>query len=1107
MEVTKLVMSARMAAGTTAALILLTARFCEADEPAGREFFERNIRPVLVRHCYECHSSLVKEPKGGLLLDSRAAIRRGGESGAAAVPGNVADSLLISALQHDSLEMPPDKKLPDEVIQDFVKWIEMGAPDPRDAPPDTQALNQQLWEATYHERREWWSLQPVTEPSVPDVDHENWSDQPVDRFVLAKLEQQGLRPAGRAGPRTLIRRLTFALTGLPSTPDEIDAFLSDHGPGAWQRLVERRLDSPHFGEHWARHWMDVVRYTDTYGYEWDVPAKGAWRYRDYLIRAFNNDLPFDQLVREQIAGDLLTQPRIDAEEQINESLIGVMFYQMGEKRHGDSAMFNGIHQEMLDNKIDAFSKTFQALTVSCARCHDHKLEAISQREYYALAGLFMSSRWVTNTVDLPQRNAALLDELRALKARLRPLLAAGWRDEAGRFARDLLLATTAAGDGSWRELLDQRIEKEPSIDDPLFVLSKLAAAARDGSGLAETWQQLAAHYTKEAQRRVHENSARFKLVADFRQGIPAGWAIDGVGLRDLVRCGDFTVDLAGDAVVGRLLPGGLFTGALSPRLNGAVRTPYLNDFKHGHISFEYTGGGFSTHRTIVDNAFLAERQSYLDQAKPSWVLLSTLAKTDNRVYIEFATKSSNPNFPPRVGLGGECSDEQAADPRSWFGLTRAVLHNAPHAPHDELARFSPLLHGEAPLTLEAASQRYADWFTAAIDAWSEDRADEDDVRLINWLLDRRLLRNHHDQDPAISELVSSYRRIEQQIANPWTVNGMADLDPGFDYRLNVRGDYDQLGDAVPRGYLRVLCGEQASFDVRGSGRRQLAEFVASSENPLTARVFVNRVWHWLFGVGIVSTTSDLGHLGELPSHPRLLDYLSSQFVAQGWSLKQLVRTIVETETWRQASQTTGLAQTVDPRNRLLHHFPLRRLEAEAIRDAMLAVSGRLDPRLYGPTVNPHRLNEDPQKRLFSGPLDGHGRRSIYTKITIMEPPRFLATFNQPKPKISTGQRDVTNTATQSLALLNDPLVSGQAECWATSLVAVPDASCTARLSRMFRQALGREPRQRELHRWNTAIADLAASHKTADCDVLSSIPVWKDIAHAMFNMKEFIYIR
>ena len=328
--------------------------------------------------------------------------------------------------------MPPKEKLPNAVIADFVKWVEMGAPDPRDSPPNPNDSARQLWEIQYKERLGWWSLQPIVEPKVPSVQDTKWSDQPIDRFILAKLEDHDLRPAERTTKRTLARRLSFALTGLPPKLNEMQAFIDDEAPRAYETLLDRLFDSPHFGERWARHWMDVVRYTDTYGYEWDMPAKGSWRYRDYLTRAFNSDVPFDQLVREQIAGDLLEEPRINTAERINESLIGPMFYQMGENRHGDSSEFNGIHQEMLDNKIDVFSKAFQAMTIACARCHDHKLDAIEQREYYALAGSFMSSRWVTNTVDLPERNAEVISDLKELKAKLQPLLADLWLEDVRR---------------------------------------------------------------------------------------------------------------------------------------------------------------------------------------------------------------------------------------------------------------------------------------------------------------------------------------------------------------------------------------------------------------------------------------------------------------------------------------------------------------------------------------------------------------------------------------------------------------------------------------------------------------------------------------------------
>lgn len=1089
-----------------------------ADEAEQLKFFEAKIRPVLIRHCYECHSNASAELKGALALDSREGIRTGGESGPSVVPGNVDESLLIEALRYESFEMPPKKKLPDSVIRDFVRWIELGAIDPRDEPPAPDVAAKLTWQAQYEHRRQWWSLQPVNQPEVPTVENENWSQHPIDRFILAKLEKNDLSPAPRANRQQLARRLSFALLGLPPTAEVATQFIENDSAQSYENLVDQMLASPHFGERWARHWMDVVRYSDTYGYEWDIPAKGAWRYRDYLIRAFNADVPFDQLIREQIAGDLLEQPRIDPIEQINESLIGVMFFQMGENRHGDSAEFNGIHQEMLDNKIDAFSKAFQATTVTCARCHDHKLDAITQREYYALGGAFMSSRWVVNTLDTPEQHASLIEQLQEIKAELRPALARTWSAQLVDFASTMLTVqqTPKSEDSSteppaiqnWRTMMTFEEGKAPTLEDPRYIWLELIKEPTEN--VPARWQKIVQEYRDQQLTRTEKNARDFTVIADFRESIPDGWSVDGVGLRQRTECGDFTVALTGEAAVGQLLPAGLFTHAISPRLNGAIRTPYLNQFDKQHLSFEHIGGDFAAHRTVVDNAFLTERQRYLNQAGLGWEQLSMQqSMRDRHIYIEWATKTSNPNFPPRVGLGGECTDEQIADPRSWMGVTRVVAHDVAESPADELSRFNPLLQSAPPTDLQAVANHYQAWLQGALNHWERNEASADDVQLINWMLKHQLIANRHDvsDEPQIADLVARYRQLEQQLATPRTVCGMADVDPGYNYRLNIRGDYDQLGEAVPRSYLQMLTGSAKAFESEGSGRRELAELVVSPTNPLTARVFVNRVWHWLFGAGLVTTPSEFGHLSQAPTHPQLLDYLASRFVAEGWSTKQLIRSILLSETWKQSGQITERGRTVDPKNQLLHHFPLRRLEAEAIRDSMLAVSGRLDGRLFGPPINPHRQNEDPQKRLFSGPLDGEGRRSIYTKITIMEPPRLLAMFNQPEPKIPTGRRDLTNTPAQSLTLMNDPHVHQQAEQWGKTLVADNAQTTSARIEKMFQTALGRRPTEAEQKRWGEAVEKLAVLHQASNGAVLKNDAVWADVAHAIFNMKEFIYIR
>jgi len=464
----------------------------------------------------------------------------------------------------------------------------------------------------------WWSLQPVAHQPVPDVQNRDWSANAVDQFVRANLEAVDLTPAPRADRTVLIRRLSFVLTGLPPTPQQVAEFVADRDPHAYTRLVDRLLASPHFGERWARHWMDVVRYGDTHGYEWDIPAKEAWRYRDYLVRAFNQDVPFDQLVREQIAGDLLPDPRVNAIDQINESRIGPMFFQLGEKRHGDSADFNGVHQEMLDGMIDSFSKTFQATTVGCARCHDHKFDAVSQRDYYALAGVFMSSRWVTNTLDTPERNRELLAQLRKLKPPIRAAVAATWLNDARHFAAHLNAAQSRLADrrlamahaiqsawptaggwapaiamhGGWAAQRDRvnpppdhdaaRLEAwtkaltfqaNPPVDDTLHPWVQLARATHNAASLAAQWRALAEQYDRTGRERAERNAREYQLVADFRHGVPAGWSVDGVGLRDgAVRCGDFTVSLDGPQAVGRLLSGGLenFSSSFLPATHQAT---------------------------------------------------------------------------------------------------------------------------------------------------------------------------------------------------------------------------------------------------------------------------------------------------------------------------------------------------------------------------------------------------------------------------------------------------------------------------------------------------------------------------------------------------------
>src|SRR5882672_9083830 len=402
------------------ALLLITSMALADSPPDGTEFFEKKIRPLLVENCYKCHSATSEKLKGGFRLDSMQLALKGGESGKLAiVPGEPEKSLLIEAVRYNNtdLQMPPKKKLSQSQIDDLTAWVKMGAPWPADKP--VEMVKKPVFDIK--ERARHWAFQPLMNAAPPQVKNTAWCRSPIDNFALAKLEAAGLTPARPADKRTLIRRVTFDLIGLPPTPAEIDAFLADESPDAFAKVIDRLLASPHYGERWGRHWLDLVRYAETCGHEFDFEMSLAYQYRDYIIRAFNVDLPYDQLVREQIAGDLLPNPRRNPQHGFNESIIGTGFLYLGEAVHSPVDIRED-EGSRLDNQIDVLAKTFQGLTVSCARCHDHKFDAISTRDYYALVGFMQSTRYQEGFVDPPERIGKFVAELRDLQAKAEPLI-------------------------------------------------------------------------------------------------------------------------------------------------------------------------------------------------------------------------------------------------------------------------------------------------------------------------------------------------------------------------------------------------------------------------------------------------------------------------------------------------------------------------------------------------------------------------------------------------------------------------------------------------------------------------------------------------------------
>lgn len=1267
-------------------LVLLCSSAMADPDAVQREFFEKRIRPALLEHCYECHSASSTAIEGGLRVDYRDGLLKGGDSGAAVVPHEPAQSQLLSAIKFESLRMPPTGKLPDDVIKDFERWIQQGAYDPRAVPPSASDAADESWKAKLAERRRWWSLQPPQRGEPPAVNDPAWQVEPVDRFIRARLDAAGIPPAPPAEPGDLARRLAFVLTGLPLSPEQTLAFQrqSKVAPEeAYRKLVDELLASPHFGERFARHWMDVIHYTDTYGYEWDVAAKGSWEYRDYLIRAFNQDVGFDQLVREQVAGDLLPTPRVNQDQGINESLIGPMCLHFGERRHGSSLDFAGIHQEMVDSQIDAFSKAFLGLTVACARCHDHKLDAVSQRDYYALAGVFMTPRWTTRSIDLPGKSAGKLAQLRTLRQAIQVGLANNWqrrltdpgltyaelvrsgeseksiesigyplqqlfgevvwtpcriRAAAAEQADTSLLieddATTVRAVGERIPATDRytvRFQTEPGdvaelrlealthpslgsqgpgrsahgnfvlshirvkvqptdaaqpqdvvlqsatadYEQPNFPIAAALTPAADGWGVGlggnvdrtarfkfaepvrlpqggewtvvlefqlgtehnlgrfrlstgkptndlalqpdvfrARWERLVGEWKAERDRRRAHNQA-FTVLTDFAQpGFPSQFELDGVGATEgWVDEATPLVALTGEQAISTLLPRGYHTHAFSPKLSGAVRLPQPERFPRPFVSLRLAGGEWAGYRSIPQNAFLNEGPAFFDpQRGPVWTSFSPVPVRYGvtRVLSEISTPDLNANFPPRTGvaqIGGVPlpNEDDGYDKRGWFSLTGIIAHDQPGAPLDDLEVFAPLYREPAPASVAEFQQRLREWYLSAVQRLGEQAPAQGDARLLQSLVQRGLLPSTMTAVPELRPLVLDYRQIEAQLSSGRTVNSMDERSVvPVDYRLNIRGDVHQEGAPIARDFLEVFAEQESGVAAAaGSGRLELANYLASGSNPLVARVYVNRVWQWVFGTGIVETSNDFGKLGSPPAHPELLDWLTCQFIEEGWSTKQLVRRMLLSQSFRQSGVTCEAGRTLDPANRWQHHYSTRRLEAEAIRDSILAVSQRLDATLYGRPIRPFRSAIDPLKRLFCGPMDGNGRRSIYLEMSVMQPPEFLVGFNLPSLKIPTGRRDVTNVPTQALTLMNNQFVKDMADHWAERLVADGSPSPTERLSAMFLSAYGRTPSDAETARWLAVAREVAGS----DAEVLQSRAAWSVLAHAVFNTKEFLYYR
>lgn len=843
------------------------------------EFFERQIRPLLAEHCISCHGP--DKQKNELRLDSREAVLRGGVSGPAVATGDPAASLLVQVIDYaGDIQMPPQGKLPDEAVEAVRHWIAAGAPWPAGAGQSTTLSPKSMEEKIAEARATHWAFQPVTDPAPPEVANPDWSAAAVDRFILKKLEGAGLQPSPCADKRTLIRRVTFDLHGLPPAPQEVEDFVNDNSPGAYATLVDRLLASPHYGERWGRYWLDVARYADTRGYvfqmERDFPF--SYTYRDYVIRAFNEDLPYDQFLIQQLAAD-----RLDLGDD-KRPLAALGFLTLG--RH-----FLGNVHDITDDRIDVVTRGLQGLTVSCARCHDHKYDPVPIEDYYSLYGIFRSS---VEPEELPRIEEPDPSDLQ-------------YQD----YQKALHAAEQAVKDflnGLHADLLTQ-------------------ARSRAGDYLLAAWEARSMTEDEPLRALARDKDLHWQLLQRWRD--------------------------------------------------------FLNVKAQGH---DLVFAPWTTFAALAPESFEAEAP----------VLAARFAANEDKEHP----------INPRVAaaFAGETPNSMAAVAERYGALLRSVdeewaeyLASQAHIATQQGAE-SLTLPASLP-DLEAESVRlvlYGKDSPANIPA--SDVEELKDVPTQNRVRD---LRN------GVMRVKASHP------GRPDCAMALFDSENLFDPYVFERGKPENKGAAVPRRYLAVLARDERTPYTDGSGRLELAQAIASKENPLTARVLVNRLWMHHFGKPLVDTPSDFGLRCTPPSHPELLDYLAWQFMETGWSIKSLHRMMLLTETYQQSSEDNAAARSVDPENRLLWRQNRRRLDFEAMRDALLASAGHLDTTMGGPSV---QIAEPP----FSL------RRTVYSQIERQNLPGMFRTFDFAGPDTHSPKRYFTTVPQQALFLMNSPFVIEQA---------------------------------------------------------------------------------
>ena len=1113
-----------------------------------------DVKPILVRRCYSCHGPDAEARVADLRVDERSDVTRPryGDHGVI-VPGDAMESELFFRVSTDDeeLRMPVDAEpLSDAEIDVIRRWIEQGAP-----------------------YAQHWSFEGVRDPDVPVVvsSGDATMRDPIDAFILKRLEERGLQPAGDALPASQVRRLAFDLTGLPPKREDVEAFEDDPSDVAWDALVEKYLASEDFGERWARHWLDLMRYAETCGHEFDYAISDAWRYRDYVIRAFNEDLPYDELVREHVAGDLI-DPRIDGTTGVNQAPLATGFWHLHQAVHGPVDV-RADELERVDNQIDVFSKTFLGLTVSCARCHDHKFDPIMQADYYGLAGYLKSSRRNRTYID-PFRKIALgRDEIRTARshqAKVFETVRASVDDKELNKMLSSLSSALVANDTP--NAIKTEIVFEDFEEDDFGAWSAEGNAFARGPQDASTVREPFKKYMKsrcvntcdDRPGGAGDNDTGMLTSAPFRVEHPAlrykisGGKFPGETCVDFIVDGQVVISMHGqnDAVLRAYewdiseYMGQEAQIRIVDKRTGSWGHVVVDDLRFGSI-FGYAGS-LATPIDVLEEqtdmprhsveAWIAAIHDRSDPARPWYVdagsgpeaavvlddgsgsatwfsdghawpegnhpllnsgfddsrLHGTLRSRTFPIQHKFVLMRLRGKGTVRVIVDGFMMDQ--FNPLLFEGLKQDV-NTQDWKIH--LMNVSAYVGERAWIELidNSDGSLEVDWI--ALDDRSNARAPsaQDEIEEIRWHdpeVERWLISNNMlEHLPPAGEALGQVLRADATLARETvprmpTPKRALTLQDGLaeEEFILLRGNHKTPDSLAVRGLLEVIS-DPLDNDGPGSNREQLAEAVLAPSNPLTSRVMVNRLWHHLTGRGIVRTTDDFGSLGAMPTHPDLLDHLATDF-ATDYSMKRMIGRIVRSSTYRRSALALDdEASRVDPTNELLAHARIRRLQGEAIRDALLQVSGRLDSKRFGPPVpihlTPFMTGRGRPGR--NGPLDGEGRRSIYLEVRRNFPVPFLAVFDLPIPTTTIGTRNVSNVPAQALAMMNSPFVHEMSRIWAIKAREQGD------LSLLWRDALAREASQEELDR----AALFLEEHGQGE-------DAWTALCHAILNTKEFTYL-